>query len=429
VSPAELRASRPRATPRPETIRARLAHLKEAGARLRRQPAERCVAALARILDRVHAPASPQRLALERELPGATGFSAEVVREGLGLALGSWNGDALLALVDRELGGVSRLDAGAEGSVCGFDVTSVLLAGAIPMPTLLSLLAPLVLRSPVLAKCAAGDPVTAHHVARWLREVDAELADCLEVLDFPGGDAACTEAFLEASCIVATGSDETVQQVRDRVRGARHLVLHGHRFSAAALGPEALGSATLAGVAARLANDVALWDQLGCLSPVSVYTTQPGPVAEALADALAATAVRLPRGQVPLEALALTTHERDASRMRAAAGHAVKLFEGEEWTVLSEADAVPRPAPLYRFVRVHPVRDAADVALALRPVARHLAAVATEGFGAHSAELERTLTGLGASRVCRAGELQAPPLGWPRDGLPVLASLARPGTA
>ena len=92
---------------------------------------------------------------------------------------------------------------------------------------------------------------------------------------------------------------------------------------------------------------------------------------------------------------------------------------------MREDGATPRPAPLHRFVRVLPVRDAAALLDALRPLGPHLAGVALEGFGAQTAALARSLADLGASRICRAGELQTPPLGWRHDGTGLLLPLAR----
>jgi hypothetical protein len=90
-----------------------------------------------------------------------------------------------------------------------------------------------------------------------------------------------------------------------------------------------------------------------------------------------------------------------------------------------ELDARWRPAPLHRFVRVHPVADAAALLDALRPVGPHLACVALEGFGPAEPALRAACAAVGASRVCRPGRMQAPPLAWPRDGRGVLAPLAR----
>ena len=62
------------------------------------------------------------------------------------------------ALVRRELGAVEYGASGA--ALFGLETTTTVLGGAIPLPTIVALLAPLALRAPVLAKPAAYDALT-----------------------------------------------------------------------------------------------------------------------------------------------------------------------------------------------------------------------------------------------------------------------------
>jgi hypothetical protein len=415
-----------------EAIAGRLAALREAGTKLRRRPARETLAALARVVDAWSDPDSPWRRALESELPAATGFSAPVVREGARRGFEGWSGRALRELAARELGGPDALDQTTLEMASGFDTTAVLLAGQIPMPTLLAVIAPLVLRSPVLLKPSSRDPVTPRLVARSVAEADAELGQGLELVTFARSDQACTRALLEADCVVASGSDATIAAVRATVRPPRRLVTYGHRLSLAALGAAATQGPELADAAERLALDVALWDQLGCLSPIAVYVAHPDSsaadrVAAALARALEQAEERLPRGRVAADAAAAIAHERAQAEMRAAAGRRVTLLAGARlaWTVVREDRPAPLPAPLHRFLRVHPVKDPTALVEALRPLGPHLAAVAIEGFGADAPALARALADLGASRICRPGTLQSPPLAWRHDNRGLLSPLAR----
>jgi hypothetical protein len=413
-------------------IARRLAELGEAGAKLRRRPARETLDALAAVLDGWRRERSPWRRALEAALPEATGFSAPVVAEGLRLGLASWSGEKLLELVAREVGPEDRLDDAAASMVSGFDTTAVFLAGAIPMPTLLALVAPLALRSPVLAKVAARDPVTARHVARSIAECDPLLGQCVDCVEFARGDGDSAEALLTADCIVATGSDETVATVGARVRPPRRLVTYGHRLSVAVVGSEALSGNELRDAADRLALDVALWDQLGCLSPVAAYVVDADVAAadafaEALSGALADVEERLPRGAVDKATAARIALERADAEMRGAAGArvAVHAGAGSSWTVVREDAPVVRPAPLHRFVRVLPTSDGAALIDALAPLGPHLAAAALAGFGAETPALARRLADLGASRICALGSMQCPPLAWSHDNRGVLTPLAR----
>jgi hypothetical protein len=408
-----------------------LAALRESGALLRRRPVEATLDALADVLDGWRHPESSWRRALESELPEATGFSPEVVREGLRLGLEPLRGAKLRELVARELGGPNDPVRDDE-FVSGFDTTAVMLAGSIPMPTLIALIAPLALHSPVLAKTASHDPVTAHHVARSLAEADPLLGRCIACVEFPSHASDCVDALLAADCVVAFGSDETIAEIRSRIPPSRRLVEYGHRLSVAVVDPTQLSDAELGDAAARLALDTVLWDQLGCLSPIAAYVIDPGGdaatrFAERIADSLADLEVRLPRGRIDPAASAFASHERAEAEMRAAAGAPVVVHTGQAggWSVIAEPDATARPAPLHRFIRIHPVSNRDALPAALLPLSRHLAAVGLAGFGSATRDTARRLAQLGASRICALGSMQSPPLAWRHDNRGVFPPLAR----
>jgi hypothetical protein len=414
----------------PAEVARRLERMREAGERLRARPAGEVVDALARVVDGWRDAEGPWRSALARAHPEASGFSPRGVARGLELGFGALRGDTLWRVVERELGGVAALDGNADTIAGGFPTTAVVLAGSIPMPTLLAMVAPLALRSPVLVKPSSHDGVTAEAVARSVADVDEELGRCVELAHFAGDSDAHTRALLEADCVVAFGSDETTAGIAARLPRGRRFVAYGHRLSIAVLGDAATAGVALEDAARGLALDVALWDQQGCLSPVAVYVVSEragaaDAVAESLAAALAQTSRALPRGRVGAADAAAIAHERAAAEMRIAAAARVRLHAGADFTVVREADTVTRPSPLFRFVRVHPVADGSELERSLAPLARHLAGVAIAGFGDEDRAMARRLAALGASRICAPGMLQAPPLDWHHDGAGLLAPLAR----
>ncbi|HME70867.1 MAG TPA: acyl-CoA reductase [Myxococcota bacterium] len=409
-----------------------LERVRHAGMALRARPRAATLDCLAQVLDRWRDPTSKARLSLDLALPEATGFSREVVRAGLVHALQGWTGDALRAVVQRELGGSPRVGDRGCTLAEGFETTSVLLAGALPSPTLLAILAPLALGSPVLVRISSGDPVTARVVASSISEVDPRLGECVEVVQFRAGDLGALDAFLSAECVVASGSDATISAIAARIRPPRRLVAYGHRASVAVLGPGALTSSALPETCQRLALDVALWDQLGCLSPLAVYVIAADcsaidDLAEGLASALAQAEPRLPRGRIPIAAAAAFARARAEAEVRVAAGRGVGVYGSprDRWCVVREDTEELREAPLYRFVRIHPLADLAGLSAALGALAPHLAAVAIDGFGADSRSAAQRVAGLGASRVCAPGRMQAPPLGWHHDGQGILTPLCR----
>jgi len=406
------------------TVAAASQRLRAAGEALRARPPAEVLEALCQALELWRSPDSPWRARLEAELSTECGYSRATVKEGLARGLAHWSADALRSLVSRELGASPRRLAN------GFELTSVSLAGSIPMPSLLTMLLPLVLRSPVLVKPASRDPVTPRLFASSLAAVDAELARCLEVVAFATDDESSAAAFFASPCVVASGSDRTLERVALRVGPPQRLVGYGHRLSVAVLGRQASRGAALEAAARGLALDVALWDQLGCLSPVAVYVEDSDPnaarrTAEALAQELEGIETRLPRGEIAREAAAAIARERDLARMRDESQ--VLASPDTRWTVVREADARVREAPLHRFVRVHPVASGAALVEALRPLGPHLSGVAIAGQDAagHRQDLCRRLAQLGASRICEPGQMQAPPLEWHHDGAPLLLPLAR----
>ena len=413
-------------------IEAALERLKAARSEVIRRPAADVIESLCETFEVWRRPNSKVRRALGSRLPKAVAFAPAMLREGLDLALDAWSGDALRALVAEEIGDLASTLAGTRSLASGFPVVSVLLAGSIPMPSLLASLLPLVVGSTALVKPASRDLVTPSLVKSSLADIDPVLARCIEVVPFDPDDAGASGSFFASPCVVATGSDETVSEIAQRVRSPQRLVTHGHRVSVAVIGPEALGSeSSISGVARALARDVALWDQLGCLSAIAVHVldgeTSGGrpkarDLASALAEALADLELRWPREEIDPGSAAVIAAERAEAEMRAALGRPVVVHASRDtrWTVILEADATSRPVPLHRFVRLIPSPTLESLLEAVRPISPTLAGVALAGFGDRERELGREILRMGASRLCQPGRLQAPPLDWHRGNRPVL---------
>ncbi|MCP5045212.1 MAG: hypothetical protein GY944_29650 [bacterium] len=408
-----------------ERIQTAVDSLARARKRLDERNDHEIVQCIGQVRERFRDPTSSCRRELEAKLPAATGFAQQTVRAGLDRGFEPWTAEALERLVADELGSLST-----SLSITGYERTSVLLAGSIPMPSVLSILLPLVVRSPVLCKPASRDPITPGLLIDTLREVDALLADCVAVVPFDASDQAANQAFYASPCISATGSDETIATVERFLASGQQRVLYGHRVSVSVVD---LAASTPDDVEA-LAIDIALWDQLGCLSPVLFHLVG-GPegsadaFAEALAEQLATLERRWPRGQIEPEAAAAIATERADAQMRAALDQGTRTIAspGTQWTVVLERDSLPRPAPLHRFIRLVSLPDRDALREALAPVSPHLAGVSLVGFASDRENLVEELFAFGASRVCAAGRLQAPPLGWRRDNQPLLLGMTRLG--
>jgi len=439
-----------------ERVEAAKQSLDLAGEWLRAQPHGEIVERLAEWFDRWSDADSKWRRALHDRLEGESGFAPGMLRAGIDLGLSNWTGDSLRELVRKEMEvpEVSEIEVENESRrdrthLAPFRLTSVLLAGAIPMPSLLQSVVPLLVGSPVLVRASTRDRVTAELAASSLAELDSDLGRCIEVVAFEREDRECTASLLAADCVVASGSDETIREIGAQLATHQRFVAYGHRLSLAVVGTgvgpglgvgEERGGGDVEALADSLSRDVALWDQLGCLSPIAIHVVDPDPsatfandLALALHHALVEREREWPRGEVETATAAAIRRERAEAEMRSAGGKPVALHAGEgtQHTVVLEADAEWRTAPLHRFVRLHPTRDLETLRSALRPLVPHISAVATAGIGEPGdrnrldPDLAHLLAELGVSRVCRPGRMQAPPLGWRHDGRPVLLPLAR----
>jgi len=417
-----------------ERVRAARGRLERARTALQRMPLAERLAGVTRTLALWTASDSPFRRELADALGAASPYHPQTVAEGLESALRAWDPEQLRTCCRQELApvGVERAARRGPRALAPFDWTAVIAGGGIPMPTLLSGLLPLVGGSPVLLRETARDPVSGSLLKRSLAEVHPDLARAFEPIAFPIEDEVALASLLEAPCVVATGSDETIRQIAGRLRPTQRLVAYGHRFSIAILG----GGITrepdrLAALVRDLALDVARWDQSGCLSPAVVYLLETPPedrrrLAITLADALERIARTLPRGEVPMEARTAHAQERDEARMRAASGRDVLVLDGDHALVILEDEIRSRPAPLHRFLRLLPAATTPELLDALEPFRGQISNVALAGLApAQSEALVEALAALGVCRITRPGRLQTPPVDWPHDGLPLLLPMLR----
>jgi hypothetical protein len=201
--------------------------------------------------------------------------------------------------------------------------------------------------------------------------------------------------------VVAMGSDATIAAVRASTKG--RVLAFGHRFSAAWVrGPAQFGA---------VAQDVALHDSRGCMSPVAVFTELPMDVAvRGMAQALSEAEARLPRGQIsPIEGATL--------RARCALAQVAGTLErGETWAVLGLPPGLFRPSTPPRTVQVIHVADVQDAALRLAPWRTWLSTIGAD----HASEFWRAI----APRVCAPGEMQRPTWLEPHDGVDWVAWLS-----
>ena len=375
--------------------------------------------------------------------PAHTGFSRETLTRGLEDFFRQLTRENFRALLEQEFGDAKRLDAlcatpveqkqARQAIINAPEFQAHITAGNLPNPTLLSMVFGLLTRSAQFVKCASGSSFLPRLFAHSIYEADAKLGACLEVAEWRGGNALLESAlFTEADCVTATGSDETLAAIRGQLPVKTRFLGYGHRLSFGFVAGEELFGTHAKKIAARAADDVVAWNQLGCLSPHVIYIQQGGEVfpehfAQLLAEELEKREQTEPRGELPTEASAAIALRRGVYEVRAA--HSPESTQhwcsqdSTAWTVVYEADERFQMSCLNRFVYVKAVKD---LPAALQGADAVRGQVSTIGVAVPEDKMPEIATQLarwGVTRICPLGRMQNPPLTWRHDGRPALGDL------
>ena len=384
-------------------------------------------------------PTSPWRLRAIEQAPALTGFSEPMVREAIELVYGPITHEALGELLDRELGNRRVLDefcmrGRAQSRATGPRLITHFMAGNVPAPAIVSICCGLLLKSANLVKVSNRDPVFPTLFVESLREVDAELADCVAVLEWPRQELALTQAAIaEANAVIAYGDDHTISALRQLAPDDASFLGYGHKISFAAVAKEAMTAENLPALAEAAAFDVSIYDQQGCLSPHLFYVEERGELgprkfAAALAEAMATYQSRVPRGALSVEEAAAVAQTRTAYEFRSATDRRVTVWTSKtpnEWTVIYEDDPSFAPSCLNRTVFVKPTDGFKRVLDAIQRYAARISTVGVSPMSERAMVFAGALSKMGVSRVCPIGQMQRPPLTWHHDGRPNLADLVR----
>jgi hypothetical protein len=370
------------------------------------------------------------------------GFSKEVIARGLDEFFGQFTKRNLEDLIIQDLGHVNRLDEmvaaehehrGERASrAIGSELLVHVAGGVLPNPTLLSMILGLLVRSAQFVKCPSGGALIPRLLAHSIYAIDPKLGACIELGAWPGGNAALEEAvFAHATCVTATGSDETLAAIRSRLAGHVRFVGYGHRVSFSYVTAEMLSAFTLPKIVSKAADDIASWDQLGCLSPHAIYVETGGAIgperfAELLAAELAKHEKSHPRGELSFDEHSNIARRRGFYEVRAAHSAETRCWfspESTAWSVVFEADPEFHASSLNRFIHVRPVIDLDQLFLAIDKLRGKVSTVGIAAAGASAQRIANSLAEWGVTRICPIGEMQNPPLRWRHDGRPALGEL------
>lgn len=382
-----------------------------------------------------------RKMALEGG-PDAIGFSSATIANGLDAFFREVTQERLEDLIRQELGHLDRFEMfcalDSEGrtrrsaQARGSEMIGQIAAGVIPNSIFLTIILGLIARSAQVVKCSSGSKFLPRLFAHSLYEAAPKLGACLEIVEWAGGEESLESVlFSEADCVVCSGSDTTLTAVRQRLPGNLRFLGYGHRVSFGFISVQSFSTASLSGLARKAAEDVAAWNQLGCLSPHLFYVEHGGRVsaeqfAEALAEELEELEKTEPRGNLSPDQAATIATRRSFYELRAANSPETKVWfsrESTAWTVIYEADPLFQMSCLNRFIYVKGVTDLKQALEGADAVRNHVSTVGLAATGTRAEAMAQELAQWGATRICPIGQMQKPPLTWRHDGRPTLGEL------
>ncbi len=340
----------------------------------------------------------------------ADGWPEAMVRAGFELHRKTWNVDQLARAFEAELaavGGVNALERavkdGAGGRLRAIAPASIAhIWPALPGSGLTPVLFGALLGIPQRVRPSSrGRHFAARVVACWDDELPA-----LELVE-PG------DSWQDADVVVVSGSDETVAEVRRQAPGAI-VTGYGHRVSFAVVVDG--DGVDLADVAARTATDAVMWHQSGCFSARAVLfwgaEERLEAFGERLGEAIAAKEERLDAAELGQAELAQRAQARGVAEFTS-----TLWGDGVGWAQRVDGPFAGERVAAH-VVTLHSLSSIGDLHDAIVVPAGQLQGVALEASAEQQVAWAEALCELGVTRVCRAGELQAPPAGWLHDGRP-----------
>jgi hypothetical protein len=451
----------------PDRIRDVCDRLIDARARLLELPVSRVIAAIDAAARRLTDRRAGIRSDLVRALAAVTGYSPPMASLVLDRMSEDWRAPALHRLLVAELGGTDAVDgfihraAGSRSRAVSATLGLHVFAGNVPGVSVTSIVRALLVRSAVLGKTAAGEPVLAPAFARLLNEEDPTVGACVAVTYWQGGDLDLEAAALEkARLVVHYGSADAVASLRARAPASTRFVEHGPRVSCAVILASDAGTADMEGTAVGAATAapedpvavasarrsdpddflrtaaedaaraVALFDQQGCVSPqfacVIGSPSRAHTFAAQLAAGLREIQAELPRGRLDAAEAAAARDLQTRAEFRAIAGESVDMWPGDNLGFTVVRDPVPSftGSCLNRSIIVYDVPSVEELLARLAPLRPWLQTIGIAGFQRAQAEaFTERVAEIGATRVTSIAAMPWPPVTWHHDGAGPLREL------
>ncbi len=368
-------------------------------------------------------PSDPIRQEAEAVLPQVCGLSKEMVQVVLDDLFKNLTGSVLLQLLESELVEPNLLDrfcpkkkSNVMTRAYGAPLITHILPGNVLGVSVVSLVCGLLVKSANLLRVSREELLLTTLFAQTLQAVWPEMAQTVVVLTWDKAELELTKAaFEKANLVIAYGNNETISAISPLVPQGRLRVFHGHKLSFGVIARESICDA----LAQKVAIDISLYDQRGCLSPHLYYVESGGETsvldfATQVAEALDAFAKKWPKGKVSPDEASKVQQLRGAVVSKG--GKCFSSLKGVDWTVLYDPDPEFIASPLSRTIWIKPLQDFSTVMPLLEPIGDLIQAIGIDIPEDRALTLLESISKIGGCRICPIGEMQSPPLNWHHDG-------------
>jgi hypothetical protein len=400
---------------------------------LRALSAAAIIAAIAAAAERWSDADFPPRVRVTRAIETRLGYSTPVVEYALDRLFFALRAGALEAAIGHELGSVAALDGPVEragrpaGYARGVDRAVIVASDSTIGVALVPAVYALAAKCGVVVKDRSDALVSAFFASLVEERPEFEAAAIAQ--SWTGGvDPREAELLAAADVVAAFGSDAALRAIRAHLRPDARFIGFGHRASIGYIDTGRIPARSRAALLDGIAADALLYDGDGCLSLHALFVGGERAAAAAFARELAAAfervSVEFPPGAADPQRAASAAAYRNLGAFRAAAGRGSVYAPAHESATI--AFDPPRDAPPPFLPRVLPVFPVGGTAEAIDYIRAHRLPVEALGVGDTLApEALHLAVAVGAVRIARLGEMQAPPAGGHHGGAPRIADFVR----
>ena len=365
----------------------------------------------------------PRRRGAIAAIASSAGYSDAMLEDSIDALLKPFTSEALNSLAVR----VAASDRAARPKTVGF-----IAAGNVAGAGIHEIAIALVAGAGVLVKTASAEPVFFAEFARTLAEIDRDAGSHIEVLHWSRARTGLTAALI-ANCdlVAAYGDDRVIDSLQHP-----NVIGFGSRVSAGLIMPGATAPSRIDGLADLLARDVALFEQLGCLSLNHVFVISPdGGAARELAIRVSAALERLgklmPPARIPIPRRCANPRRARARALARNCGRADRAVRGSRARMDSGFRASAphdsfKISPGFRTLHVTGVRDFQEFRDCIAGVAGRIETMAVAAADRTRDASVKRCARWGYRMCARPGEMQSPPLDWPHGGGGFIDRMVRP---